>query len=580
MKKAALFLIVAVAMVTIGVSQGKASALSGAEFIPGRIIDDSLFFNGQSMNTSNIQNFLNSKVPSCDTNGSRPRGGTTRAAYGASQGYPPPYTCLKDYSVNTPSMSAESGLCDAYSGGTKSAASIINDVSVACGVSPKVLLILLEKEQSLITDDWPWNIQYTKATGYGCPDSALGTNVDANQNGCYDEFEGFFNQVYYGARQYKRYQRDAHLFSYRAGRDNYIQFNPNAACGGTNVFILNQATAGLYNYTPYQPNGAALNNLNGTGDGCSAYGNRNFWKLYNDWFGKTISQSSLIYEPAIVSQAPGKINVFARGLDRRMWQNWYQENQWQEDWNWLDGPSPQSGSPSAISWGEGHMDVFETRNGQLWHSWYTSDGGWRWWSPIGAPNGVSIAGTVTAVSQAPGKINVFARGTDGRLWQTWYDSGSWKSWNYIDGPVSGYPTPNAASWEDGHMDVFELRDGGVWHTWYTAATGWSGWQPLTYGRPEPSGLKKAVSVTSQAPGKLNLFARGDDGRLWQTWFDSNGWNRWNYIDGPSSFSSVPTSFSWADGHMDVYEIRGGAIWHTWYNADSSGWRPLQSVGMP
>lgn len=57
--------------------------------------------------------------------------------------------------------------------------------------------------------------------------------------------------------------------------------------GGTNVSIENLATAGLYNYTPYQPNQSALNNLYGSGDSCGAYGNRNFWRLFNDWFGPT-----------------------------------------------------------------------------------------------------------------------------------------------------------------------------------------------------------------------------------------------------------------------------------------------------
>ncbi|MBC7404826.1 MAG: hypothetical protein H7252_03970 [Cytophaga sp.] len=56
----------------------------------------------------------------------------------------------------------------------------------------------------------------------------------------------------------------------------------------------NQATAGLYNYTPYQPNTAALANLYGTGDSCSAYGNRNFWRMFYDWFGSTTGGVSLI----------------------------------------------------------------------------------------------------------------------------------------------------------------------------------------------------------------------------------------------------------------------------------------------
>jgi hypothetical protein len=66
------------------------------------------------------------------------------------------------------------------------------------------------------------------------------------------------------------------------------------------VNILNQATANLYDYTPYVPNSAALNNLYGLGDGCSSYGNRNFWRIYNDWFGSTTLPS---YASAYVSQS-------------------------------------------------------------------------------------------------------------------------------------------------------------------------------------------------------------------------------------------------------------------------------------
>src|SRR5207253_1333233 len=78
------------------------------------------------------------------------------------------------------------------------------------------------------------------------------------------------------------------LFNYSIGNNSFVGYNPNSGCGGTNITMSNQATAGLYNYTPYQPNQAALNNLYGTGDSCSAYGNRNFWRMYWDWFGNPI----------------------------------------------------------------------------------------------------------------------------------------------------------------------------------------------------------------------------------------------------------------------------------------------------
>lgn len=274
--RARISVLLLVSLFGLSLTANPVNALSGAEFQAGRIMDDSIFFGTGNISPGDIQIFLNSKVPSCDTNGTKAHSsGTTRAAYATSRGYSPPYTCLKDFSQDTPTRTAETGLCNQYTGGTKSAAQIIYDVGISCGINPRTLIVLLEKEQSLVTDDWPWSTQYRSATGYGCPDTAP----------CDAEYYGFFNQVYSAARQFKKYQRDSSLFRYRSNRDNYIQYNPNASCGGTNVYIQNQATAGLYNYTPYQPNAAALANLGGIGDGCSAYGNRNFWVLFNKWFG-------------------------------------------------------------------------------------------------------------------------------------------------------------------------------------------------------------------------------------------------------------------------------------------------------
>lgn len=266
-----------------------AQALSGSAFNPGRIIDDEYFFNGDAIGAGDIQTFLNSKLPLCDTNGTQSKtysyGGstvtTTRAVYAQRFSYPqPPYTCLKDYQEDSPAKSADAYCTGAVAAGRKTAAQIIYDAGKACNVSQKVLLVLLQKEQSLLTDDWPWPNQYSAATGYACPDTAP----------CDPEFAGLFNQIYYAARQYQRYAAQPELFGHRKGRDNSVRYSPNAACGSSTVFIQNQATAGLYNYTPYQPNPAALSNLYGTGDGCSAYGNRNFWRLYNDWFGSTTSE--------------------------------------------------------------------------------------------------------------------------------------------------------------------------------------------------------------------------------------------------------------------------------------------------
>lgn len=264
-----------------------AAAVSGSEFNPGRIIDDSVFYNSSTLSAGQIQTFLNSKVPSCDTQGALPasaygRSDLTRAEYASLRGWhAPPYTCLRDYIQNTPQMEAASGLCAAIPArASASGAQIIYDIATACGINPKVFAVLLEKEQSLVTDTWPLQGQYRNATGFACPDTAP----------CDPAYGGFFYQVYYAARQFKVYQKYPNNYNYRAGRTNTIYWNPDLSrCGSSQVYVENQATAALYIYTPYRPNAAALNNLYGTGDSCSSYGNRNFWRLFNDWFGSTLS---------------------------------------------------------------------------------------------------------------------------------------------------------------------------------------------------------------------------------------------------------------------------------------------------
>jgi len=273
-------------VVSLGLhNQKNASALSGSQFNAGNIIDDEVFYNQNAMPASEIQTFLTAQMPSCDTQGAKPatefyRSDITRAQYAALKGWHgPPYTCLKDYKQNTPQMEAASGYCDAIPAGTGvSSAQIFYNIAQACHINPKVLLVLVQKEQSLVLDTWPLDSQYTKATGFACPDTAP----------CDSSYGGFFYQIYYAARQFQVYKTYPDSYNYVAGQYNNIYYNPNlAACGSSSVYIQNQATAGLYNYTPYQPNAAALNDLYGTGDNCSSHGNRNFWRLFSDWFGST-----------------------------------------------------------------------------------------------------------------------------------------------------------------------------------------------------------------------------------------------------------------------------------------------------
>jgi hypothetical protein len=232
-----------------------AVAEAPAPFHPGYIISDDSFFNPDAMTAGQIQHFLEDR--NCTPKDASP--------------------CLADFRMDSPAQPASKDRCTAMPAHKNEAASsIIARVAKACTISPRVLLVLLQKEQSLLTA--PSASGYLKATGYACPDTAA----------CDVRYFGFFNQVYRAAWQFREYTVHPDDWRYRVGR-NAIQYHPNASCGASTVTIVNQATANLYNYTPYQPNDETLKAPKGPGGTCSAYGNLNFSRLYNAWFGSPLA---------------------------------------------------------------------------------------------------------------------------------------------------------------------------------------------------------------------------------------------------------------------------------------------------
>ena len=260
-----------------------ADAASGSEFSPGNIISDAKFHDASTMTVAQIQGFLNSKVANCV----------------------PGYTCLKNYSQTTWTRAADQQCATYTAGNLETAATIIARVASVCGINPQVLLVLLEKEQGLVTASAPSATKYAKATGFACPDTAP----------CDTQFAGFYNQVFKAAWQFRYYENHPTSYRYAKNAVVNIQLHPNAACGTKPVYIETQATANLYIYTPYQPNSAALANMYGSGDACSAYGNRNFWRLFTDWFGSTTGPKSTFGSLDLAKGVGGGIQVRGWALD-------------------------------------------------------------------------------------------------------------------------------------------------------------------------------------------------------------------------------------------------------------------------
>lgn len=245
-----------------------AEAANLANFDPGYIISDWQMGNYNSMSEAEIQAFLTKKNPCSNRDYNLYQEMITtykNVTWHWKNGH---FVCI-----------SEERFGDGVNiGSGETAAHIIWQAAQDYRINPQVLIVLLQKEQGLITDDFPHSGQYKTATGYGCPDTAP----------CYSEYFGFKNQVRKAASLF-RTVLDGGWTNYPVGW-NYVQYHPDATCGGTWVEIKNRATSALYRYTPYQPNAGALAAGYGTTGYCGAYGNRNFYLYFEDWFGGIISE--------------------------------------------------------------------------------------------------------------------------------------------------------------------------------------------------------------------------------------------------------------------------------------------------
>lgn len=166
----------------------------------------------------------------------------------------------------------------------RTAAELIWDSAQSSGLNPQVILITLEKEQSLITgrktaDSATLQKALDRALGFGCPDSG----------GCENIFAGFYFQLFgnfdaTASRYLGATKSLMKSFSTPGGRGPAINNGTPAKVGEaitlentqgppyncdphTNIIIANNATAALYRYTPHWCNG-----------------NKNFQKFFAQWF--------------------------------------------------------------------------------------------------------------------------------------------------------------------------------------------------------------------------------------------------------------------------------------------------------
>jgi hypothetical protein len=248
------------------------------EFNPENIISDTELLDYNSMNLTEIQNFLqqkNSYLANYRTINSHGTLDKTAAEiiYDATHQN---YDCSGIDLGVSPTEADKKAKC-----------------KIISTVSPKLMLVLLQKEQGLIEKANPSQSSLDWATGYGCPDSIA----------CNPYYKGFGKQINSASLQFLAYIKEQHRYAYKAGQ-TYEFTNPYGTISTATMTVTpqNKATAALYNYTPHVFNG-----------------NYNFFKLWKKYF----PTMKTFYPDSTILQADGeKIVWLIENGKKHQFMNW------------------------------------------------------------------------------------------------------------------------------------------------------------------------------------------------------------------------------------------------------------------
>lgn len=273
--------------------------------------------------------------------------------------------------------------------------------------------------------------------------------------------------------------------------------------------------------------------------------------------------------PALSSQQAGALDLFVRGSNSHIYHRWcssgcgdvaLQTNRlvgWVPTTSWEDLSSGNTflGSPSSVSWSSGDVElVARTANGVLWRSW--SNSGWASWKNLGKLGetfpGLSITGGPALASRAASSLDLFVRGSDGKIYGKHY-GGSWDAWKVISSPPSGVTftgDPAAIATSSSKMEVYSMASNGtVYYKGYSSGTWESSWHTAGTGANSSFGPTLAVP----GDGTVHVFTRGNDNRLWQRFRDASGsWVGWYPLGGEIG-SGAPAAHA-RPGHLDVVVV--------------------------
>ncbi|MHB8418492.1 MAG: GH25 family lysozyme [Myxococcales bacterium] len=216
-----------------------------------------------------------------------------------------------------------------------------------------------------------------------------------------------------------------------------------------------------------------------------------------------------------------------------------------------------NGGLTAATWADGHVEVFARSNsGRVVHAW--TDGAANQWHAAEDLQGTAECGVASVISFAGSEhAEVFdssAQGGDTRA--TDYNDG-WKSLsdfggrNLVQVSTLRWNDEKSGGWNDGRTEVFGLAAGDhqIYHKYFDPFDKrWSGWESLG------GALATGVSPILDKSGDALLFATDAHGQAWYNESDrptGGGWKGWKHIGG-GTLSSRPVAVRDPNGELRLF----------------------------
>lgn len=232
--------------------------------------------------------------------------------------------------------------------------------------------------------------------------------------------------------------------------------------------------------------------------------------------------------PAIVSWAPGRLDIFVRGGNDKLYQK-LSENGGQSWSDWIllfDGDGTLRASPEVASRGPNRLNLFVVNvDGDVYERFYDGpDVGWSGgWVYHGRPEG-GIASLGDGGERAdPGTVawgsserwDLFVRGADNRLHQRVWDGTVTSGWTKPVGDAGTLASePEAASWEPGNLLIFARFTDNRAYALPFGTGGWGEWVALVRSTDE---WVSGPGATSRGLNRFDLFMRGTDDLTYHIW---------------------------------------------------------------